>query len=142
MPKSANRSSNAISLRKPQVDERGTGRDLIELAHHRLPISPQHRLLSIADADDRCGISRHVSHGSRQMVRRLRRKGHDVGGRRVRRLMAKMRPSSIYQRLRTSDPHPQHWIYAYLLRKLEIDRTNKVWLADDIRFSNHQIGIH
>ena len=69
-------------------------------------------------------------YGSRQMVRHLRRNGHDAGRRRVRRLMAKMGLSSIYQRPRTSDLHPQHRIYPYLLRKLAIERPNHVWCAD------------
>ena len=69
-------------------------------------------------------------YGSRQMVRHLRRNGHDAGRRRVRRLMARMGLSPIYQRPRTSDPHPQHRVYPYLLRKLAIERPNQVWCAD------------
>lgn len=69
-------------------------------------------------------------YGSRQMVRHLRRLGQHVGRRRVRRLMAKMGLSPIYQRPRTSDPHPQHRIYPYLLRHLAIERPNHVWCAD------------
>ena len=44
--------------------------------------------------------------------------------------MAKMGLSPIYQRPRTSDPHPRHRIYPYLLRDLEITRPNQVWCAD------------
>ena len=69
-------------------------------------------------------------YGSRQMTRHLRRAGHEVGRRRARRLMAKMGLTPIYQRPRTSDPHPQHRIYPYLLRKLAINRPNHVWCAD------------
>ena len=69
-------------------------------------------------------------YGSRQMARHLRRNGRDVGRRRVRRLMGKMGLTPIYQRPRTSDPHPQHRIYPYLLRKLTIERPNHVWCAD------------
>ena len=69
-------------------------------------------------------------YGSRQMVRHLRRSGIDVGRRRVRRLMARMGLAPIYQRPRTSDPHPQHRIYPYLLRGLTIERPNQVWCAD------------
>src|SRR3546814_16557151 len=36
----------------------------------------------------------------------------------------------IYQRPRTSDPHPRHRVYPYLLRKLAIERPNHVWCAD------------
>ena len=64
------------------------------------------------------------------MARHLRRAGHEIGRRRARRLMAKMGLAPIYQRPRTSDPHPQHRVYPYLLRKLAIERPNHVWCAD------------
>ena len=44
--------------------------------------------------------------------------------------MAEMGLAPIYQRSRTSDPHPEHRIYPYLLRDLEITRPNQVWCAD------------
>ncbi len=53
-----------------------------------------------------------------------------VGRKRVRRLMAKMGLAPIYQRPRTTVPHPEHRIYPYLLRDLVIDRPNQVWCAD------------
>jgi putative transposase len=68
--------------------------------------------------------------GSRQMARHLRREGYTVGRKRVRRLMAKMGLAPIYQRPRTTVPHPEHRIYPYLLRDLVIDRPNQVWCAD------------
>jgi putative transposase len=121
---------------------------MIEPAHARLSISAQCRLLSISrssyyyapvpETEDTLALMRVIDaafldmpwYGSRQMVRHLRRIGHDVGRRRVRRLMGKMGLSPIYQRPRTSDPHPQHRIYPYLLRKLVIERPNHVWCAD------------
>ncbi len=69
-------------------------------------------------------------YGSRQMVRQLRREDVCVGRHRVRRLMRLMGLEAIYQAPRTSDPHPHHRIYPYLLRKLEITRPNHVWCAD------------
>ncbi|TPG12868.1 IS3 family transposase [Sphingomonas koreensis] len=72
----------------------------------------------------------HPWYGSRQMARHLRRLGHPAGRRRVRRLMAKMGLAPIYQRPRTSDPHPEHRIYPYLLRNLEVTRPGHVWCAD------------
>lgn len=69
-------------------------------------------------------------YGSRQMARHLRRAGYEVGRKRVRRLMALMGLAPIYQRPRTTVPHPEHRIYPYLLRDLTIDRTNQVWCAD------------
>ena len=68
--------------------------------------------------------------GSCQMVRRLRRDGLGVGRHRVRRLMRLMGLEAIYQTPRTSDPHPTHRIYPYLLRELAISRANQVWCAD------------
>ena len=47
-------------------------------------------------------------YGSRQMARHLRRQGHVVGRKRVRRLMAKMGLAAVYQRPRTTVPHPEH----------------------------------
>lgn len=68
--------------------------------------------------------------GSRQVAAYLRREGVVVGRHRVRRLMAKMGLEAIYRRPRTSQPHPQHLVYPYLLRKMVIDRPNQVWCAD------------
>jgi putative transposase len=69
-------------------------------------------------------------YGSRQMMRYLRRQGHSVGRERVRRLMAKMGLAAIYQRPRTTVPHPAHRIYPYLLREMTIDQPNQVWCTD------------
>lgn len=69
-------------------------------------------------------------YGSRQMARHLRRQGYAVGRKRVRRLMRRMGLSAIYQAPRTSEPHPEHRIYPYLLRDLTIERPNQVWCAD------------
>ncbi len=69
-------------------------------------------------------------YGSRQMARWLRRQGHNVGRHRVRRLMALMGVHAMYQEPRTSQPHPQHRIYPYLLRNLAVTRANQVWCTD------------
>jgi putative transposase len=121
---------------------------MIEPAHQRLSIARQCRLLSISrsswyytpmpESAETLALMRAIDaaflempwYGSRQMVRHLRRDGIEVGRRRIRRLMAKMGLAPIYQRPRTSDPHPQQRIYPYLLRNLAIDRPNQVWCAD------------
>src|SRR4051812_14744338 len=69
-------------------------------------------------------------YGSRQMARQLRRDGHEVGRKRVRRLMGVMGLVPIYQRPRTTVPHPEHRVYPYLLRDLAVERPNQVWCAD------------
>ena len=69
-------------------------------------------------------------YGSRQMARYMQRRGHKCGRHRVRRLMRLMRLVPIYQTPNTSKKHPQHKIYSYLLRKLNIERPNQVWCVD------------
>ncbi|WP_252181042.1 IS3 family transposase [Azospirillum sp. B4] len=69
-------------------------------------------------------------YGARQMARHLRRLGHAVGRKRFGRLMAKMGLAAIYQKPKTSEPHPQHPVHPYLLRGLAVDRPNHVWCSD------------
>ena len=69
-------------------------------------------------------------YGARQMTRHLRRLGHRVSRTRIGRLMRLMGLSAIYQKPKTSKPHPQHKIYPYLLRGVTIDKPNQVWCAD------------
>ena len=68
--------------------------------------------------------------GSRKMTEMLRRRGHRVNRKRVRRLMREMGLAVIWRKPNTSKPHPEHRIYPYLLRGLTIDRPNQVWCAD------------
>jgi putative transposase len=70
------------------------------------------------------------SYGARQLARFLRRKGYCVNRKRVSRLMQKMGLMPIYQKPRTSEPHPEHKVYPYLLRDLQITAPNQVWCAD------------
>jgi putative transposase len=63
------------------------------------------------------------------MVRYLRRVGHVVGRQQVQRLMARMGLAAIYQRPRTTVPHPEHRICPYLPRNLVVDRPNQAWYA-------------
>ncbi len=69
-------------------------------------------------------------YGARQMARHLRRQGHKVGRKRMRRLMGVMGLTPIYQPPRTTVPHPGHRVYPYLLRGLAIERADQVWCVD------------
>jgi putative transposase len=69
-------------------------------------------------------------YGSRRMVAVLRREGRVINRKRVRRLMRVMGLEAIYQKPNTSQGHPDHKLYPYLLRGLIIDRANQVWCAD------------
>lgn len=69
-------------------------------------------------------------YGSRQMTRHLQRLGYCIGRKRVRRLMHLMGLQAVYQAPKTSTPHPEHKVYPYLLRDLNITRSNQVWCTD------------
>ncbi len=69
-------------------------------------------------------------YGSRQMTRALRRGGHRVGRKRVRRLMRVMGLRSVAPRPNTSRRAPGHRVYPYLLRDLAVRWPNQVWCAD------------
>jgi putative transposase len=69
-------------------------------------------------------------YGSRRMVAVLRREGLVINRKRVRRLMRVMGLEAIYQKPSTSQGHPDHKVYPYLLRGLIVERPNQVWCAD------------
>jgi putative transposase len=68
--------------------------------------------------------------GSRMLRDQLRIQGLAVNRKRVRRLMRLMGIEAIYRRQNTSKRHPEHAVFPYLLRGLQIDRPNQVWAAD------------
>ena len=74
--------------------------------------------------------TRHPFFGSRKMRDYLRRSGHKVNRKRVRRLMQKMGIKSVAPSPNTSKPSPEHKIYPYLLNGLDIGRANQVWCTD------------
>ena len=69
-------------------------------------------------------------YGSRQMTRHLKRLGYRINRKRVKRLMKLMGLEAIYQSPKTSLPHPEHKIYPYLLKNLNINHSNQVWCSD------------
>jgi putative transposase len=69
-------------------------------------------------------------YGSRSMTRHLRRLGYCLNRKHIQRLMRLMGLEAIYPKPKTSQPHPEHKIYPYLLRDLVIDHPNQVWAAD------------
>jgi putative transposase len=74
--------------------------------------------------------TRHPFFGSRKMRDYLRRLGHRVNRKRVRRLMRKMGIKSVAPSPNTSKPSPEHKVYPYLLNGLDIGRANHVWCTD------------
>ena len=60
----------------------------------------------------------------------LERQGMVVGRKRVQRLMRTMGLRAIYRGPGTSRPAPEHRVYPYLLRNVQITQPNQVWAAD------------
>jgi len=68
--------------------------------------------------------------GSRRIADALADQEQVVNRKRVTRLMRLMGIQAIHPGPKTSQPHPQHKIYPYLLRHLNINRANQVWASD------------
>lgn len=70
-------------------------------------------------------------YGVRRMTEYLAKdKGYAVGRDHVRTLLRRMGLMAIWTRPNTSKPHPEHPVYPYLLRGMNITRPNQVWSAD------------
>jgi putative transposase len=83
-------------------------------------------LLELLDEE----YTRHPFYGSRRMKRYLKDCGYVVNRKKVQRLMQTLGLSGMAPGPHTSKPHPQHKIYPYLLRGVEISRPNQVWSSD------------
>jgi putative transposase len=83
-------------------------------------------LLRLIDAE----YTRRPFYGSRRMVISLAQQGRTVNRKRVQRLMRVLGLVGMAPGPATSRPHPEHKIYPYLLRGMEIVRPNQVWSSD------------
>lgn len=68
--------------------------------------------------------------GSRRIRAILKDRGYSVSRQRIQRLMGLMGLEAIYPKPNLSKPHPEHKVYPYLLRNLEVFRSNQVWGID------------
>jgi putative transposase len=115
---------------------------------HRLSVTRQARLLglsrasvyytarAVSDADlalmrrlDALHLERPFA-GSRMLRDFLNDEGVVVGREHVRTLMHRLAITAIYQRPKTTQRHPAHPVFPYLLRTLTVTRPNHVWAAD------------
>lgn len=83
-------------------------------------------LLQLIDEE----YTRHPFFGSRRMHVYLRLLGHRINRKRVQRLMKILGLEGMAPGPNTSKAHPQHKVYPYLLRGLDIVRPNQVWSTD------------
>jgi len=115
---------------------------------HELPLTRQSKILQLSRSSvyyRAAGVSerdlemmriidevhlKYPFYGSRNIRDELRDLGYKVGRDHVRTLMKRMGIEALYRKPRLSRPHPEHKIYPYLLRGLEIISANHVWAAD------------
>ncbi len=68
--------------------------------------------------------------GNRKIQDALRKRGFKASRSRIRRLMRHMGIEAIYRKPRTSIPQPGNHIYPYLLKDLQLERSNQAWATD------------
>jgi putative transposase len=121
---------------------------MIEPKHKRISISHQCDLIGLPRAsyyyapkgDDRYNqqmmnlideqFTKTPFYGVPRITACLRRQGHEVNPKRIRRLMRRMGLEAIYPKKRLSKAHPARKKYPYLLRDVLIDRPDQAWCAD------------
>jgi len=69
-------------------------------------------------------------YGSPRITEELKRQGQWVNEKRVARLMRVMGLQATLPGPHTSKPHPEHEVYPYLLKCLQVRAPNEVWAAD------------
>lgn len=121
----------------------------VELEHPLLSVSRQCALLCVArssvyyipctsESEENLALMRLIDkqylkrpyYGVPRMTLWLNEQGHAVNRKRVARLMRVMGLQATLPGPHTSTPHPEHRIYPYLLRGMEIRAPNQVWCAD------------
>ena len=90
------------------------------------PDAQELKLLELIDAE----YTRHPFYGSRKIKHYLNGLGGKLNRKHVQRLMRLLGLVGMAPGPNTSWPHPQHKIYPYLLRDVNITRPNQVWSTD------------
>lgn len=88
-----------------------------------IPDEEDTRLLELIDKE----YTLHPFYGSRKIKQYLGGLGYSINRKRVQRLMRKLGLAGMAPVLNTSNPHPQHKIYPYLLRGIKVTRPKQVW---------------
>lgn len=74
--------------------------------------------------------TRHPFYGTRRLTAWLRREGHRVNIKRVKRLMREMGIEAVYQKPKLSKALAEHKKYPYLLKNVTIAHPDQVWSTD------------
>ena len=123
-------------------------KSLIEMGHPQLSVRRQAELLKV-NRNRLSSVARELSaeelalcreidelhmlrpyFGSRRIWKEVRSRDFVIGRGKVRRLMRRMGLTAIYPKPRASLKGPENKVYPYLLRNLEITRSNQVWCSD------------
>ena len=86
------------------------------------PDTEELQVLEIIDQE----FTWHPFYGSRRMTHYLMRQGYRINRKRVQRLMIKLGLAGIMANPKTSEPHPEHKVFAYLLRGVTVSHPNQV----------------
>lgn len=97
------------------------------LYYNKKEISPDTiRIMNIVDEE----YTRHPFYGSRRMTEYLRNKGENINRKQIQKIYRNLGLEAIYPKKRLSIRDKEHKIYPYLLRDLNIDHVDKVWITD------------
>ena len=113
-----------LSIRK-QCDLLGLNRSTF----YYQPVETDEYTLSLMRLIDE-QYTRTPFYGVPKMTAWIRRQGHQVNPKRIRRLMRMLGLEAIYPKPKLSRPNSQHKVYPYLLRNVHIGRVNQVWSTD------------
>jgi len=122
----------AILERKTSDLPLSTQAELLGLSRSSLyyePVGPSAREIAIKHRIDEI-YTQHPIYGSRRMTAVLGREGCSISRPTVQSYMREMGIAGIAPGPNTSQPSPEHTIYPYLLRHLEITYSNQVWGID------------
>jgi putative transposase len=109
-----------------------TQAELLSLSRSSLyyePVGPSAKEITIQRRIDEI-YTQHPIYGSRRMTAVLEREGWSISRPTVQGYMREMGIAGIAPGPNTSQPSPEHKVYPYLLRNLEICRPNQVWGID------------
>jgi len=93
------------------------------------PVGPPEKEISIKRRIDEI-YTLHPFYGSRRMTALLCREGRSISRPTVQQYMREMQIAGVAPGPNTSQPHPEHKVYPYLLRGLKIEHPNQVWGID------------